>query len=67
MPLEVGEDPVFRPVTETRVDENGATVIIGYPSSGSEGSYTGDVGTDPGVGVGIGADGREGEPEGEGA
>lgn len=61
MPLEVGEDPVFRPVTETRVDENGATTLVGYPPSGADGTYTGDVGTDPGAGVGVGIGGGESE------
>lgn len=62
MPTEVGEDPVIRPVTEIRVDENGTTITIGYPSGGSDGAYTGPVGTDPGagVGIGIGGDGPEG-------
>lgn len=61
MPIEVGDDPVIRPVTATRVDESGATVVTGYPPSGSEGSYNGDVGTDPNLGTGVGVGGDQSE------
>lgn len=61
MPIEVGEDPVVRPVTEIKVDENGTTIVIGWPSSGSSGAYDGPIGTDPGEGSGgLGPGGGEG-------
>lgn len=65
MPTEVGEDPVIVPVTTTTVDENGNTVVTGYPSSGSSAVYTGPVSTSPyesGLGIGLGEEGGTGEP-----
>ncbi|MFF7408699.1 hypothetical protein [Streptomyces lydicus] len=48
----VGDDPVVIPSTETTVDENGNTVVTGYPSGGSS-TYDGPVSTSPSDGTGI--------------
>lgn len=55
-------DPIIVPVTEETVDEDGNTVVTGYPPGSTEG-YTGTPGVSPegpGLGIGIGA------PEGDG-
>jgi hypothetical protein len=58
-------DPILTPVTEETTDDNGNTVVTGYPP-GSTTGYTGTPGTSPegsGPGIGIGIE----APEGEGA
>lgn len=57
-------DPILTPVTEETTDENGNTVVVGYPPGSVEG-WTGTPVTSesdsPGAGVGVEP------PEGEGA
>jgi hypothetical protein len=57
------DDPYWVPNVEVIVNEDGTTIVIGYPSSGTSGSYGGVVGTDPNEGVGIGIGGDEGGSE----
>lgn len=48
-------DPIITPVTDTTVDGDGNTTVVGYPSGTNE-SYSGTPDTDPnGPGLGVGA------------
>lgn len=48
-------DTALTPVTETIVDENGNTTVIGYPPGSNQG-YVGTPSTEPGPGLGLGED-----------